>query len=70
MMNLPPLAPLATAGAPVSSTIVVVGAPLVFAGALLVGVLALVLCVDVLRTRRRAGTRIAPAMPYAAAHQR
>jgi len=75
MMNLPPLAPLATAGAPLGSTIVVVGVPLVFAGALLVGVLAVVLWMDVLRTRRPrrrvVGTRNAPAaMPYAAAQQR
>jgi len=74
MMNLP-LAPLATAGAPLGSTIIVVGAPLVLAGVLLVGVLVLVLCVDALRTRRprrrpvaSAGLTIAPvAMPYAAA---
>jgi hypothetical protein len=73
MMNLP-VAPMATAGAPVASTIVVVGAPLVFAVALGLGVLAVLLCVDALRAearRERRTANIAPAvMPYAAAPQR
>src|SRR5437762_3376074 len=51
MMNLPPFGPLATAGAPLQSTIVVIGAPLVMAAALVLGIGVLVLCVVALRAR-------------------
>jgi Flp pilus assembly protein protease CpaA len=52
MMNFPPSGPLATAGAPLASTIVVVGAPAVMALVLALAVLAGVLCVAALRGRR------------------
>jgi len=53
MINLPPLDPLATAGAPLASTIVVVGAPFVVFVALMVGVLGAVLGIAVARARPR-----------------
>jgi hypothetical protein len=61
MMNLPPLDPLATAGAPLASTIVVIGVPLVLAVALVSGLLLLILCAAVLRGRT--AHRRAPARP-------
>jgi hypothetical protein len=51
MMNLPPLGPLATSGAPLSSTIVTIGAPAVMAAALVLGLL-VVLGVVILWARR------------------
>jgi hypothetical protein len=53
MMNLPPIGPLATAGAPIASTIVVLDVPVVMAAALALGLLAAALCVGALRARRR-----------------
>jgi hypothetical protein len=78
MMNFPPFGPLPTAGAPLASTIVVVGAPVMMVLAVALGVLAGVLCVAALRgrrARRRVATRsraCAPqvAMPYAAGGSR
>jgi len=62
MMNLPPLGPLATAGAPVQSTIVVIGPPALVVAALAIGLLAGVLCVAALRGRR-ASRRVAASPP-------
>jgi hypothetical protein len=78
MMNLPPSGPLGTAGAPLASTILVIGAPVVTAMVLALGVLAGVLCVAALRgrsARRRIAGRPrvrAPqvTMPYAAGGSR
>jgi len=78
MMNLPPFGPLTTAGMPVESTIVVVGAPALASAALALGiVLIAILCVVALRVRRRrrhgrparrvSGPQVA--MPYAPAGQ-
>jgi hypothetical protein len=67
MMNLPPLDPLATAGAPLASTIVVIGAPLVVAVALVSGLFAVLLCAGALRawtTHRRALARPRPAIVH------
>jgi hypothetical protein len=52
MMNLPPFGPLAMAGAPIQSTIMVVGAPFVTAMAFVLGIGVVFLCVAVLRAYR------------------
>jgi len=78
MMNLPPLDPLATAGAPLASTLIAIGAPLVVAVVLVSGLLALLLCAGALRarmTRRRAPARprvpiVQVPMPYAPVGER
>jgi hypothetical protein len=76
MMNLPPLGPLATAGAPLSSTILTIGAPAVMAAALVLGLLAVLgvvlLCArhDGRRTAARARTSVPNVvMLYAATGQ-
>ena len=53
MINLPPLDPLATAGAPLTSTIVVVGAPFVIVAALMIAVFGVVVGIAVVRARPR-----------------
>jgi heme A synthase len=53
MNPIPPFGPVATAGAPLASTIVVIDVPLVVALVLILGVLATVLAVGTLHARRR-----------------
>ena len=52
MNNLPLIGPLATASVPLASTIVVIGAPVVVAAGLALGVLATALCARALGGRR------------------
>ncbi len=59
MMNLPPIGPLATSGAPLASTIMVLDVPVIVGAALVLGVLATVLCVAALRGLRRRKRRVA-----------
>jgi len=74
MTTLPLIGPLATAGAPIASTIMVIDAPVKVAAALALGVLTSLLCVGALGTRRarrpiRAGSAtpaLQGAVPYAA----
>ncbi len=69
MTTLPPIAPLATAGAPLASTIVVIDVPLFVAAALALGVLVTALAVGALsarRRRRRVGAGSAARAPQAA----
>ncbi len=78
MMNFPPFGPLATAGAPLASTIVIVGTPIVMAMVFALSVVAAVVCFAALhrrwgRRRVTARPRVrAPrvAMPYAAGDTR
>ena len=68
MTNFTPLGPLATAAAPIESTIVVIGAPAVVAAMLVLGlVLGTVLCVALLRARRHSNPQGA-AQPEVAMH--
>ena len=55
MTTLPPFGPVATAGAPLAATIVVIDVPLVVALVLILGVLATVLAVGAVYARRRRG---------------
>ena len=73
MTTLPPFGPVATAGAPLAATIVVIDVPLVVALVVALGVLATSLAVGALyarRRRRRVTVRSARApqvaVPYAA----
>ncbi len=74
MNPLPPFGPVATAGAPLASTVVVIDVPLVVALVLILGVLATVLAVGAVYARRRRGRARAGsparapqvAVPYAA----
>jgi hypothetical protein len=51
MMNLPSICPLDTAGGPISSTIIAIGAPALVAVAVLLGVSAVVVVGAALRAR-------------------
>ncbi len=53
MTTIPPIGPLATAGAPLASTIVVIDVPLFVAAALALGVLVIALSVGALSARRK-----------------
>lgn len=69
MITFPSFDPLAT-GAPLTSTLLVVGAPLLLAVAVVLGALALGLCIGALRARPRAtrlGARARAGMPLAPA---
>jgi hypothetical protein len=74
MTTLPPMGPLATAGAPIASTIVVIDVPVIAAAAIALGVLTTVLCIGALRARRvrrriraeSATPALQGAVPYAA----
>jgi hypothetical protein len=71
MTNLPPFNPLAGAGVPLSSTILVIEVPLVVGVALALAVLAAGLCLTLPRRRRGRRRTLAPGriagevMPYA-----
>ena len=59
MTNFPPLGPFATAGAPVASTLLVIGWPAIAAAALAFGTFAGALCVATLLARRGSWRRVA-----------
>ncbi len=60
MINLPPIGPLATAGAPVASTLLVIGWPAVVAAGLAFGTFAGALCAAALLARRGKRRVVAP----------
>ncbi len=66
MFNLPPFGPLDTAGAPIASTIVVVGTPFVMAAAMMLGIVVVLLAAVLLRARRaRRPVTASPRRPVA-----